>query len=155
MVALLSFALVVAVWWIYAARVNREDMGSVFGSGQPYLYSHIPIVLRVGTLCLGVRLAIEAGGHGEEAQHAIAFVSVGLFEWILGLVLIRAVVLLHRDRFWHWPFIGAAAFFPLAAALGATRVPIVALSAFVVVLAALLALELRHGHPHGRVLHRL
>jgi low temperature requirement protein LtrA len=154
-VGLLSFALVVTVWWIYAARVNREDMQTVFGSGQPYLYSHYAILLGVGTLSFGVRLAIEAGGPGEEARRAIGFVSAGLSLWTLGLVLIRAVVLRHRDRFWHWPFIAAAFFFPAAAALGATRRPIATLGAFVIVLVALLAMELRHGKPHGRVPHRL
>jgi hypothetical protein len=64
-------------------------------------------------------------------------------------------VLHRRDRFWHWPFIAAAVFFPVAAALGATHVPVAALAVFVMVLVALLALELRHGHPHARVPHRL
>jgi low temperature requirement protein LtrA len=156
-VGLLSFALVVAVWWIYAARVNRDDLRSAFfgSGGQPYLYSHFPIVLGVGALSLGVRLVIEAGGRGDEARSGIAFVSAGLFLWILGIVLIRAVVLHRRDRFWHWPFIAAAVFFPAAAALGATHLPVAALAVFVIVLVALLALEQRHGHPHARVPHRL
>ena len=155
-VALLSFALVVTVWWIYAARVNRQDMRSVFGTGAlPYLYSHLPIVLGVGTLSLGIRLAVEAGGPGGEAARGIGFVAAGLSLWIVGLVLVRAVVLQHRDRFWHWPFIAAGVFFPALAALGGTRRPIATLGGYVVVLFALLTLELRHGRAHGRAPHRL
>ena len=154
-VALLSFALVVTVWWIYAARVNRQDMRSELGSGPPYLCSHLPIVLGVGTLSLGVRLAIEAGGPGSEAARGIDFVAAGLRLWIIGLVLVRAVVLRHRDRFWHWPFLAAAVFFPALATLGATAPPIATLGAYVVVLFGLLALELRHGRAHVRGPHRL
>ncbi len=155
-VALLSFVLVVTVWWIYAARVNRQDMHSVFGArALPYLYSHFAIVLGVGTFSLGVRLAVEAGGPGGEAARGIRFVADGLSLWIVGLVLVRAVVLRHRDRFWHWPFVAAGAFLPAVAALAATRAPIATLGAYVVVLFALLALELRHGHAHVRAPHRL
>ncbi len=155
-VALLSFALVVTVWWIYAARVNSQDMRSVFGSGAlPYLYSHLPIVVGVGTLSLGIRLAVEAGGPGREAARGIGFVAAGLSLWILGLVLVRAVVLRHRDRFWHWPFLAAGVFIPTLATFGATRRPITTLGAYVVVLFVLLALELRHGRAHVRGPHRL
>jgi low temperature requirement protein LtrA len=131
-------------------------MRSVFGSGAvSYLYSHLPIVLGVGTLSLGVRLAVEAGGPGGEAARGVGFVAAGLSLWIMGLVLVRAVVLRHRDGFWHWPFLAAGVFFPALAALGATRRPIATLGAYVVVLFALLALELRHGRAHVRAPHRL
>ncbi len=155
-VALLSFALVVTVWWIYAARVNSQDMRSVFGSGAlPYLYSHLPIVVGVGTLSLGIRLAVEAGEPGREAARGVGFVAAGLSLWILGLVLVRAVVLRHRDRFWHWPFLAAGVFIPTLATFGATRRPITTLGAYVVLLFALLGLELRHGRAHVHGPHRL
>lgn len=155
-VAALSFALVVTVWWIYAARVNRQDMRSAFGSGLlPYLYSHLPIVLGVGTLSVGIRLAVEAGGPGDEAARGVGFVAAGLSLWITGLVLVRAVVLGHRDRFWHLPFVLAVVLFPALAAAGATRRPIATLGAYAAVLFALLALELRHGRAHLGVRHRL
>jgi low temperature requirement protein LtrA len=154
-VALLSFALVVTVWWIYAARVNPQDMRSVFGAGVPYLYSHFPIVLGVGTLSVGVRLAIEAGGPGDAAARAVGFTAAALLLWTVGLVLIRAIVLRHRDRFWHWPFLAAGVLFPSLAALGAMRRPIATLGAYVVMLLALLTLELRHGHAHAPAPHRL
>jgi low temperature requirement protein LtrA len=154
-VALLTFVLVVAVWWLYAARVNRQDMRAVLGSGQPYLYSHLPILLGVGTLSFGVRLAVEAGGPGDAAARGIGFVAVGLSLWVAGLVLVRAVVLRHRDRFWHWPFVAAGAFFPALAAVGGPRGPIAKLGAYVMVLFTLLVLELRHGQAHVRAPHRL
>lgn len=155
-VAVLSFALVVTVWWIYAARVNQQDMRSASGSGLlPYLYSHLPIVLGVGTLSVGVRLAVEAGGPGDEAARGVGFVAAGLSLWIMGLVLVRAVVLGHRDRFWHMPFVVAVALFPALAAAGATRRPIATLGACAAVLFALLALELRHGRAHLGARHRL
>jgi low temperature requirement protein LtrA len=154
-VALLSFALVVTLWWIYAARVNRHDLRSLLGSGQPYLYSVFPTVLGVGTLSLGIRLAIGARERGDEAARGVGFVAAGLTLWVVGLVLIRTVVLHHRDRFWQGPFIAAGASFPALAALGATRAPVATLGVYVVVLFALLTLELRHGREHAGPQHRL
>jgi hypothetical protein len=61
-VAPLFFALVVTLWWICVARVNGQDMRSVSGtSALLYVYSRLPIALGVGTLSLGIRLAVEAG----------------------------------------------------------------------------------------------
>ena len=155
-VALLSFALVVTVWWIYAARVNRQDMHSVFGaSALPYVYSHLPIVFGVATLSLGIRLAVEAGAPGADAARGIGFVAAGLSLWIVGLVLVRAVVLRQRDRFWHWPFLAAGVLFPALAAVAAMRHPIATLGVYVVVLLALLELEHRHGRAHTGAPHRL
>ena len=65
------------------------------------------------------------------------------------------VVLRRRDRFWQWPFLAAGVFFPALAASEATRRPIATLGAYVVVLFALLALELRHGRAHVLGPHRL
>jgi hypothetical protein len=73
----------------------------------------------------------------------------------VGLVLIRAIVLRHRDRFWHWPFLAAGVLFPSLAALGAMRRPIATLGAYLVMLLALLTLELRHGRAHAPAPHRL
>ncbi|HEY6100742.1 MAG TPA: low temperature requirement protein A [Anaeromyxobacter sp.] len=150
----LSFALVSTAWAIYA-RVNGEDMSAELGSGQPYLYAHFLVVLGAGTLSLGVRLAIEAGGPGEDAIRATAFVSAGLLLWLVGLVLIRSLVLHHRDRFWFWPFVAAAACVPLAGLVGARRLPVGTFAVFVAMLVMLLVMEIRHGRPHPGRAHRL
>src|SRR5207237_2286004 len=88
--ALLAFALVVPLWWIYAARVNRSDMRGLLTSGiQPYLYSQFLVVLGVGTCSIGIRVI----GHENAGGHAIRLMASGVFLWIGGLVLIRGIVL--------------------------------------------------------------
>jgi low temperature requirement protein LtrA len=149
-VALLSFLLVVSLWWVYA-RVNRADMR--IGAGQPYLYSHFLIVLGVGTSSIGIRRFAEADS-GEEAIHALPLLAGGIVLWLVGLLLIRGLVLHHRDRYWFGPFLAAALVIPLLARVGSWS-PIGTLAIFVAVTLALLAIELRHGAKHEGPRHRL
>jgi len=145
-VALLCFTLVVSLWWIYAARVNRGDLGAVLGSGQPYLYSQFFVVLGVGTCSTGIRAL--------GARHAMTLLASGMFSWIFGLVLIRAFVLRHRDRYWHVPFVLALIVIPLLALAGAGR-PMTTLLLLDAVVLALLTIELRHGAGHAGPVHHL
>lgn len=151
-VALLSFLLVVSLWWVYA-RVNRADLRAVLGAGQPYLYSHFLIVLGVGTSSVGIRRFAEAGS-GEEAMHALPLLAGGILLWLIGLLLIRGLVLHHQDRYWFGPFLAAALLIPLLALVGSWS-PLGTLAIFVAVTLALLAIELRHGAKHKGPVHRL
>lgn len=148
--AILSFSLVVSLWWIYAARVNRADMRTVLASVQPYLYSQFLVVLGVGTSSIGIR----AIGEGGAARYAITLLSSGVFLWIGGLVLIRAVVMRHRDRYWHVPFLSALVVIPLLAMIDPAH-PLIVLALLDGIVLALLAIELRHGTGHTGTTHRL
>ena len=149
MVALLSFSLVVSLWWIYAARVNRGDTRAVLGAALPYVYSQFLVVLGVGTCSIGIRAMGQA-----EAKHATALLASGMLLWIGGLILIRGVVLRHRDRYWYVPFLLALVVIPLVVIGGAGR-PLMTLALLDVVVLALLTIELRHGTGHAGPTHRL
>ena len=146
--ALLAFTLVVALWWIYAGRVNTADMRTVRGGiAQPYLYSQFLVVLGVGTCSIGIRALGE--GHHE----ALTLLAAGVFFWIGGLVLIRAVVLRHRDRYWYIPFAAALLLVPLLAAAGLP--PLITFALFDAIVLGLLTIELRHGKRHSGPEHHL
>ena len=151
-VSLLSFLLVVSLWWVYA-RVNRAEMSAVLGAGQPYLYSHFLVVLGVGTGSIGIR-RFAAAGSGEEATHALPMMAGGIVLWLVGLLLIRGLVLHHQDRYWFGPFLAAVLTIPLLALVGSWS-PIGTLAIFVAVILALLVIELRHGTKHQGQRHRL
>ena len=144
----LAFTLVVGLWWIYAGRVNTADMRTVRGGiAQPYLYSQFLVVLGVGTCSIGIRAL------GEGHREALTLLAAGVFFWIGGLVLIRAVVLRHRDRYWYIPFAGALLLVPALAAAGLP--PLVTFALFDAIVLVLLAIELRHGRGHAGPVHRL
>jgi hypothetical protein len=89
-----------------------------------------------------------------EAKHAMTLLASGMFLWIGGLILIRGVVLRHRDRYWHVPFVLALALIPLVVIVGAER-PLMTLALLDVIVLALLTIELRHGTGHAGPTHRL
>jgi low temperature requirement protein LtrA len=148
--AILSFSLVVSLWWIYAARVNRPGMRTPLGSPQSYLYSQFLVVLGVGTSSIGIR----ALGEEATARTAITLLAGGVLLWIGGLVLIRAVVMRHRDRYWQVPFLAALVVIPLLAIAGPAQ-PLIVLALLDGIVLALLAIEVRHGAEHTGPTHRL
>jgi low temperature requirement protein LtrA len=146
--SLLAFTLVVALWWIYAGRVNTADLRSVRGGiAQPYLYSQFLVVLGVGTCSIGIRAL------GEDHREALTLLAAGVFFWIGGLVLIRAVVLRHRDRYWYAPFVAALLVVPLLVTAGFR--PLITFALFDAIVLVLLAIELRHGRGHSGPEHHL
>ncbi len=158
----LVFAAAVALW---AERLSDHPTVDAYGRGIAEL---LPIwLLWLGQTVFAARfpvdgatdrvlaLADEAGAPGTEAARGVGFMAAGLSLWIVGLVLVRAVVLRHRDRFWHWPFLAAGVLFPALATVAAMRHPIATLGVYVVVLFAMLALEQRHGRAHAGAPHRL
>jgi low temperature requirement protein LtrA len=151
-IASLSFVTVMPLWWIYAARINQADFKNVLGSGQPYLYSHFPIVLGVGTSSVGIRV-LQASRSTEESAQGLRLLAAGIVLWILGMMLVRRIVLRHRDRFWYTSFFGAALAAPLVALVGAGN-PQLAVAALAGLVGALALAEQRHGaRPHqGAVL---
>lgn len=148
--AILAFSLVVSLWWIYAARVNRADMRTELSSVQPYLYAQFLVVLGVGTSSIGIRALYEASA----ARYAITLLGHGVLLWIGGLVLIRAVVMRHRDRYWQVPFLAALVVIPLLVMMGPAN-PLIILALLDAIVLGLLAIELRHGQRHTGTTHRL
>ena len=61
--AALAFAVAVCIWWIYFTFVDEAPFACNLGSGQPYIYSHLPIVVAVAVIGVGMRHAIVEALH--------------------------------------------------------------------------------------------
>jgi low temperature requirement protein LtrA len=95
--AILAFTLAVCVWWLYSAFLERFDLSSTLGSGQPYIYGHLPVVIGLSVLSAGVRRAIVGAGEGSTSAAAYWLVGGGCAMWVLGMILLRWLVVGPRE----------------------------------------------------------
>jgi len=132
--AVLGFAAVAAVWWLY---FDRADVVLVGGprAAVVYSYAHVPLLLGLGALSAGIRLAIERAHESHLGAGPATALLGGPLLFLASLVAMRSVTVTgaHRTGIAAKSVVGAV----LAALLAAESVlPPIALPA---VLAAALA----------------
>ncbi len=96
-VAVLSFVLAVTLWWRYFRLldghviVNSAEQKQNLRSGQPYIYSHLPLLLGVVAIGIGImRLISEIETFPiTEATLTILLAGYGLFE--IGIALLQVI----------------------------------------------------------------
>jgi low temperature requirement protein LtrA len=84
-VASLGFGIGVCIWWIYFRHLERAIGKVKMGSGQPYMYSHIPLVVGVVVMGIGIELAIKESG-------TFGLLWSGVYLWALGGWLLHHVM---------------------------------------------------------------
>jgi low temperature requirement protein LtrA len=96
--AVLGFAAVAAVWWLYFDRQAGVALRGSTMSIVVYSYAHIPLLIGLAAMSAGVRLLIERAG----ADHLGAGPSVALLGGVLlylaGLIGTRTVVVRSQHR---------------------------------------------------------
>ncbi|KZL05016.1 Bacterial low temperature requirement A protein (LtrA) [Pseudovibrio axinellae] len=90
-VAVLSFVLAVAIWWSYFQRIEQASENLRLGSGQPYIYSHFPILLGIVAVGIGaLRLIIESNDDSISLATLVILLG-GYASWWLGITLLSLI----------------------------------------------------------------
>lgn len=91
--AALAFCIAVCIWWIYFAFVDAAPMACSLGSGQPYIYSHLPIVIGVAAISVGLQRAIVESPLPTFSGETLLLLGAGTVLWnVAFLVLLLANV---------------------------------------------------------------
>ncbi len=89
--AVLGFAAVAAVWWLYFDRQAGVVLRGSTMSVVVYSYAHLPLLIGLAAMSAGIRLLIErAGAHRLGTGPAVALLG-GVALFILSLVATRLV----------------------------------------------------------------
>jgi ABC-type spermidine/putrescine transport system permease subunit II len=90
-VAALGFAAASAIWWLYFDFLDTAVMARSIVSGQVYLFAHIPLLIGLTALGVGVKLAIKASVDGGLPAGA-AWTMGGGIALVLGALAVIHVV---------------------------------------------------------------
>jgi low temperature requirement protein LtrA len=91
-VAALGFGIGVCVWWIYFRHLERAIGRVKLGSGQPYMYSHIPLVVGIVVMGTGIEYAIRESGADRFREGTFGLLWSGVYLWALGGWLLHHVM---------------------------------------------------------------
>jgi low temperature requirement protein LtrA len=89
--AVLGFAAVAAVWWLYFDQQANVVLRGTSPSPVVYSYAHLPLLMGLAAMSAGLCLVIERAGEGHlGAGASVAFLG-GVVLFLLSLVATRFV----------------------------------------------------------------
>ena len=96
--AVLGFAAVAAVWWLYFDRQASVDLRGSTMSIVVYSYAHIPLLIGLAAMSAGVRLLIERAGADHLGTGPSVALLGGVLLYLAGLIGTRTVVVHGQHR---------------------------------------------------------
>lgn len=89
--ALLGFVSAVVIWWTYFSYLEDVSEKISIGSGQPYMYSHIPYIIGVAAIGIGVEKLITSAPEPLASSSGVWVYCAGSILWALSFYAIRRV----------------------------------------------------------------
>lgn len=89
--AVLGFVITACMWWIYYQHLDRAIGRRHLRSGQPYIYSHFPLLIGIVMMGAGIGRAIAASQQVHLLPSTIALLWGGFGAWLLGGLLLHLV----------------------------------------------------------------
>ncbi|MEN8184362.1 MAG: low temperature requirement protein A [Myxococcota bacterium] len=144
----LGFLTAVVVWWTYFSYLEEAVQGISIGSGQPYMYSHIPFVLGVAGVGIGIEKLIASVNEPVVSAGGVWIYCGGAALWVVSFYAIQLVstprVITRRVS---WLYLASVVAFGAVAWLGVAWSPLVAQAALAGVFLSLLAARGRLPEP--------
>jgi low temperature requirement protein LtrA len=107
--AVLGFAAVAALWWLYFDRQANVVLRGSTLSVVIYSYAHLPLLMGLGAMSAGVRLLIEQAGEDQLSTGAGVALLGGVVLYLVSLVATRTVTVSGPRRLGVSLKLGAAA----------------------------------------------
>jgi low temperature requirement protein LtrA len=89
--AVLAFGVAMCIWWIYFTFVEEAPYLCNLGSGQSYIYVHLPIVIGVVVIGIGMKYAIIEASRPALAPDTLLLTSAGIGLWISAFLTLLIV----------------------------------------------------------------
>lgn len=124
-VAFLGFLLAVCVWWIYFRHLERAIGRIKLWSGQPYIYSHFPLLAGIIIMSAGLVNAIIGSGLPSLPDGTIIFLWGGFFMWLAAGFLLHNITNPAEMRASAFRYLGMLAVIGVLAAMSLMTPPVV------------------------------
>ncbi|MGB9372088.1 MAG: low temperature requirement protein A [Halobacteriota archaeon] len=95
--AVLGFLITACLWWTYYQHLDRAIGRMHLRSGQPYIYSHFPLLIGIVMIGAGIGRAIIANQQVHLAPGTLALLWGGFGAWLLGGFLLHLASLYPED----------------------------------------------------------
>ena len=150
LVAALGFAVGASLWWLYFDYVDETLIRRSVWAGQVYLYGHVPLLIGLTSLGVGVKYAIKDTSGSALADSSRWILCGGVALAFGALALVHLATTRSRRDPDLWLRGGTAAAALVLAAVGGGLDPLPVLAILAALVAAQVAFEVvGHADAHG------
>jgi low temperature requirement protein LtrA len=86
---ILAFILAVIIWWIYFTFIQEVKHECYLGSGQPFIYAHLPIVISLTAIGASLSNIIQNSASAGQSQEAIHLFCGAVAVWLVSFLTIQ------------------------------------------------------------------
>ena len=95
--ALVGFAIVTSIWWNYFGYVDRAVLECSLGNGQAYMFLHLPMLLGLIAIRVGIGHIIEDSSHAIFPPETIWLLGGGLALWLAAFYSLQLITYPRRE----------------------------------------------------------
>ncbi len=95
--AFTGFAIVTSIWWNYFGYVDRAVLECSLGNGQAYMFMHLPMLLGLIAMRVGIGHIIEDSNHAIFPPETIWLLGGGLALWIAAFYSLQLITYPPRE----------------------------------------------------------
>ena len=106
--AAFGFLVAICVWWIYFRHLERAIGRFRLGSGQPYIYSHIPFWIGIIMMSVGTLHAIMESHASLLSSGTVMLILAGFALWGAGAFMMEYVTCPEEARSAPYRYVGMA-----------------------------------------------
>jgi low temperature requirement protein LtrA len=144
--AALGFLSAVVIWWTYFTYLEEVSERISIGSGQPYMYSHIPFILGVAGVGIGLEKLIASAHEPVASSSGVWIYCGGAILWALAFYAIqRASIPDVGTRRLNWHYLWSPLAFMAVAWFGVAWPSLIAQSVITGIFLCLLVLQSLRG----------
>ncbi len=144
MAVVLAFCVTVCIWWTYFTFLDEAPYENNLGTGQPYIYAHLPVLIGLTIIGIGLGRAVEEATHGTLTAETRGLLAIGLLVWIFSAMALKLVTIskMPSSRILLRIFIAGSTIAVMM--FGASLSPLLLLGALFVILVTYVVFEIRY-----------
>ncbi len=142
--AVLAFCVTACMWWIYFTFIDEAPYADSLGTGQPYIYAHLPVLIGLTVIGIGLGRAVEEAAHATLSLETRGLLATGITVWVFAAMGLKLVSIRRLPSSRIFLRIIVAACTIAIMTLGANIPPLGLLSVLVVIMVTFVVFEIRY-----------
>jgi low temperature requirement protein LtrA len=86
---ILTFNLAVSIWWIYFTFIQEVKHECYLGSGQPFIYAHLPLVISLTAIGASISNIIQSSISAVSSAESVQLFCGAIVVWLLSFLTVQ------------------------------------------------------------------
>ncbi len=148
--AALAFCVAVCIWWNYFTFLDEAPYKNNLGTGQPYIYTHLFILIGLTIIGIGLGRAVEEATHPILTAETRELLSVGVTVWVFAAMALKLASIRHLIFGRVIMRVLVVGSIIAIMTFGASIAPLVLLGTFVIIMILFVVFEMSYWSPWSK-----